>query len=204
MRSPALALASLIVLVGCSSSSGNLFGATGGTTTGGSGGGTTTTGGGGGARAALALEVYAQPEQSCPAGDVHLTVGDPTASTPVLVADGEGGAHVACTIAVEGEKYVVSGTVTSGTTTFHVDGFETTGKSAVANVTVTDPASGTSYQSTKSRPCLFQFAENDGQGVDPKHVFVGFDCAELVSASDKGKACSSRYGTLRFEGCSAH
>ena len=188
---------------GCSSSPDDLFGAQGDGATGASAdaGGAADGGGSNGPRGAVNLEIYAQPERDCPAGNVHVDVGNSTASPPVLVADGEGGAHVACTIAVDGDKYSVTGKIVDGPRSFEVDQLVTDGSGAVGRVRVADPASETPYESTKDHTCLFQFAAGDGQGVDAKQIYVGFDCSELQSTEDHKKACSSRYGKLRFEGC---
>ena len=201
----AFALGSAVLACGGSSASDDVFGANGagsGTTGAGGGSGSTATGTGG-PRVALNVEVYGQPEQQCPAGNVHVDVGNASTSPPEWVADGEGGAHVACTIAVKGDKFEVSATIVSGTRSFQVDGLATDGSSAIGHVRIADPATGAEYESTKQRPCLFQFSATDGQTVDAKQLFVGFDCSELESTTDKAKACSSRYGKLRLEGCSA-
>lgn len=196
----ALALASAAVVAGCSSSDDGLFGANGGSgTTGAGGGAATQTGGGGGARAALNVEIYAQPEQKCPAGNVHVDVGNASASPPELVADGQGGVHVACTIGADGDSFTITASITDGPRSFVLDGLVTNGGSAIGHVRLTDPASGVAYESTEKRPCLFQFGS--GQGVDADHLDVGFDCSSLESKAEKGKECSSRYGKLRLEGC---
>ena len=194
----ALALATAALVVGCSSSDDALFGATGGATTG-AGGGAATQTGGGGPRAALNVEIYAQPEQECPAGNVHVDVGNASASPPALVADGQGGAHVACTLGADGDAFTITATITDGTRSFVLDGLTTNGGSAVGHVRLADPATGVTYESTKKHPCLFQFG--GGQGVDADHLDVGFDCSALESTADEGKACSSRYGKLYLAGC---
>jgi hypothetical protein len=201
MRRLALALATAALASGCSSSSDDLFGANGATTTAGAGGGASTQTVGSGPRAALNVEIYAQPEQECPAGNVHVDVGNASASPPVLVADGQGGAHVACSIAPGGDAFAVTASIEDGPRVFTLDGLVTGGQSAIGHVRLEDPAAGVPYESTKKHPCLFQFGA--GQGVGADHLDVGFDCGALRSTADEGKACSARYGKLRLEGCTA-
>jgi hypothetical protein len=170
------------------------------------GGGGGSSGGGEGGSAprpsgAVAMEVYATMEQTCPAGNVHVNIGHVQSAPPALVVDGEEGAAVSCSVVPSGDKLEASGAIEQGPLAFSFGGLITDGTSAVGEVTFRDPATGVRYASPAASPCVFQFAPNTDQGVSAGWIWVQFDCSALVSEADPAASCSSRYGYVLLENC---
>lgn len=150
---------------------------------------------------AVAMEVYATMEQTCPPGNVHINIGNAQSAPPQTVVDGRDGASVGCAVVPSGDKLAASGSIEQAELVFSFGGVETDGASALGNVSFRDPAGGTLYESAPGSPCVFQFAPGTEQGVAPGRIQVQFDCPSLVSEEDATAACASRYGYLLLENC---
>lgn len=165
---------------------------------GGSGGG----GGGGlGPAGAVNMEVFESSGQSCPAGNVHIDIGNVKTAPPTTVRDGQDGARVSCAVVPSGGKLEASGSLELGALSFSFGGLVTAGESAIGTAGFHDPASGAAYSSPASSPCVFQFAPGTDQGIAAGRLSVQFDCSTLVNEQDPAAACAARYGYLLVEGC---
>ena len=149
---------------------------------------------------AVNMEVYATAEQTCPAGNVHIDVGNLKSDPPVVAIDGFDGASIACDVVPMGKAFAASGEISVGAVQFGFGDLTTDGTSAIGNASFTD-AAGTHYASHTAKPCVFQFAPGTAQAVSAGSLWVQFDCSSLVSDTDATQACSSRYGYLLVENC---
>lgn len=150
---------------------------------------------------AINMEVYAEQSQTCPPGNIHIDIGTVNSSPAVLVVDGFEGAKVTCSVVKSGGAFKASGSIEQGDLAWAFTDLTADGPSAIAQVEFTDPKAGTRYLSNVAKPCVFQFAPGSLQGVDAGHIFVQFDCPDLVSVADPTNTCSSRYGYVRLENC---
>ncbi|HZF49854.1 MAG TPA: hypothetical protein VE093_14440 [Polyangiaceae bacterium] len=150
---------------------------------------------------AVNLEIYGTELQDCPAGNVHIDIGNVSSAPPVTFEDGKDGAEVSCSVVPEAGKLRASGSIAHGSQAFSFKDVVTEGKSAIGFVTAKDPASGTIYAAPPGKPCVFQFAPNSAQGVEAGRIVVQFDCSSLVSAEDPAHECSLRYGYVLLEHC---
>lgn len=150
---------------------------------------------------AVNMEVYATAVQTCPPGNIHIDIGNNSASPPLVYEDGQDGAAVTCAVLSDGSKFHAEGNISKGAFSFSFRDVVTDGASAVGHVEFTDPASGAVYASTDLSPCVFQFAPSSEQGISAGKIFVQFDCSNLVSSMKSSDACSSRYGYVRLEYC---
>jgi hypothetical protein len=192
MNPRALPLPLALILVACSG------GETGGNTS-------STTGGEGPSETAptgaVNLEVYTAEGQDCPAGNVHVDLGNTKLDPPELLVDAYEGASVACAVEPMGLVLDASASLSQGGASFSFSGVTSDGKSAVGAVTIELPDGGGEYQSDPQKPCVFQFAPGSGQAIAPGKVFVQFDCNALTRAGDPSKTCSSRYGYVYVDRC---
>jgi hypothetical protein len=150
---------------------------------------------------AVNLEMYETELQTCPAGNVHVDIGNVGSAPPVTVEDGKESASVACAVVPESGKLRASGAIAQGAKSFSFRDLVTDGGSAIGFVTVSDPATGTVYAAPDAKPCVFQFAPGSTQGVEAGRIVVQFDCSSLVSEADAAHECSLRYGYVLLEHC---
>jgi hypothetical protein len=156
---------------------------------------------------AVNLEIYAQPMQTCPVGNVHIDIGNVKTEPPQTVSDGFAGASVTCTVAQVALQFVASGSIVqeSGdpqkSRDFSFSGLETEGVSGLGMVAIKDPADGTKYESNMDKPCVFQFIESAGHSVTPGRISVQFDCTQLVSEANSADTCSLRFGYVLLDKC---
>ena len=152
---------------------------------------------------AVSLELFQAQDQTCPAGDVFVVIGDVRAAPPIGVHDGEDGAQVSCRVASSAGD---AGPFTASASLAHlgayvtIDGLVTNPKtsSASGEVHVKDPAKGTEYS---SKSCLFEFAPGTSEGAKPGEIFVEFQCGNVTDPTDAASACSIRHGYLALSGC---
>jgi len=152
---------------------------------------------------AVNMEIYATPDQTCPIGNAHVDIGNSRVTPPELATDAYEGAVVTCKVVATGMGFSASGAIKKGSLDFAFEGVTSSGESAIGTVTVKDPATGDSYQSPAGAPCVFQFAPGSGQGLEAGKAWMQFDCSSLVSEKDATHSCSSRYGYVLVDRCTA-
>lgn len=150
---------------------------------------------------AVSLEVYATEAQSCPYASLFIEIGNVKATPPVVLADGESGTTVTCSVAPHASGFAASGSIAQGDAAFGFADVVTDGASAIGSVSFLDPADGTRFQSAPMKKCVFQFAPSTAQGIEAGRVHVQFDCPELVSEADPAVSCSARYGYVLLDNC---
>lgn len=156
---------------------------------------------------AVNLEVYAQPMQTCPVGNVHIDIGNVKTEPPTTVSDGFSGASVTCTVAQVALDFVASGSIVQEgddpqkSRDFSFSGLDTKGVSGLGRVAIKDPADGTKYESTMANPCVFQFIESANHSISPGRISVQFDCTEIVSEANSADTCSIRFGYVLLDKC---
>ncbi|WP_437596934.1 hypothetical protein [Sorangium sp. So ce590] len=156
-------------------------------------------------RAAYSLN-FVDPGINCNVSGHSETLGDITADQRVqMLADGEDGATVDCTVTGSGTFAVTGKARNSATATeirVKIDGISpaaTQEMPATGSVSFSSArTSGITFTSTTEEQCTFWFDPDSEQGVNAGKIWVVFECTAVRSGRD---ICEIRRGTLAFDSC---
>jgi hypothetical protein len=177
-------------LFGCSSDTGT----SGGSST---GAGPSTTA----PEGAVNVEIYANTDQTCPVGNVHVDLGNSKVEPPKVEVDAWEGASVVCSVTANGDGFAASGTLKKGALSLTFKDVVSSGKSTTGTISFKDPGSAATYTSPAQTPCIFQFDPGTTQGIEAGKAYMHFECASLVNDADPSSSCSSRYGYVLVDRC---
>ncbi|AUX35577.1 MULTISPECIES: hypothetical protein [Sorangium] len=156
-------------------------------------------------RAAYSLN-FVKPGASCNVGGHSEVLGEVTAARRLrVVADGDEGASVDCTVTGSG-SFDVSATLKNSATATQVrikivDISPGATKEMPASGSVSFSSaktSGTTFTSTTDEQCQFWFDAESEQGVDAGKIWVVFECP---SVTDGQYTCEIRRGALALDSC---
>ncbi|WP_437574652.1 hypothetical protein [Sorangium sp. So ce887] len=151
---------------------------------------------------------FVDPGIDCNVSGHSEILGDVTADQKTrMLADGEEGATVDCSVTGSGTFAVTGRAKNSATATeirVKIDGISPTATRempATGSVSFSSArTSGIAFTSTTEEQCTFWFDPESEQGVDAGKIWVAFECTAVKSGRD---ICEIRLGTLSFDSCGA-
>ncbi|XXX74033.1 hypothetical protein WMF30_40945 [Sorangium sp. So ce134] len=150
---------------------------------------------------------FVKPGASCNVNGHSEVLGEVTAARRLrVVADGDEGATVDCSVTGSGTFDVsaeLRNSATATRITLKIDDISpSTTKEMPATGSIifsSAKTSGTPYTSTTDEPCQFWFDADSEQGVDAGKIWVVFECPAVKSGSQY--TCEIRRGALALDSC---
>lgn len=149
---------------------------------------------------------FVKPGADCNVSGHSEILGEVTAAEKnQVLADGEEGATVDCSVTGSGSFDVSARAKNSATATeirVKINGINpaaTQEMPATGSVSFSSAkTSGITFTSTTEDQCLFWFDPESDQGVDAGKIWVVFECPAVTSGQ---YTCEIRRGALAFDGC---